>query len=338
MGKPVPRAYAFGYRSFSLASSPVPGVVCISNPTANLLSGQVAFFDQSCRALRPIRLAVRPGCTREIPFPKDRYGYCRVDTSDSAVVNVLHLDPTGRLIAGAELITDENQVSSRSTTPTGKKRVLFDDTHQCRPGLVGDWTRFESALRSAGLTVSHLSGAITPASLSECDVLVVAVARTAYNVVEKKAIASFVGNGGGLLMVQDFGNAPWSVPMRDLLNTFSTSDENNLIFDETNNVGDPGWVLFEPARNYHPHTILTGINAFHVNAAASLTGGTLWETIVETDDDSVPSRRPVLIARNMGSGRLLAFGDSNTWADGLIADLDNQRLGVRSIQWLLQRI
>ena len=75
-----------------------------------------------------------------------------------------------------------------------------------------------------------------------------------------------------------------------------------------------------------------------VDAAATLSPDPGWTTVAETDDDSIPARRPILMARSLGSGRVVAFGDTNTWADHLIGHLDNGKLGVRCAEWLLFRI
>jgi hypothetical protein len=153
-------------------------------------------------------------------------------------------------------------------------------------------------------------------------------------------MVDFVNAGGGLMVVQDFGNAPWSVPTREILSLFGTSDDNNFAQDPTNcfTPGQFDDVVFDQARNFHPHPIVTGVTSFHVDAAASLSPDPGWTTVAETDDDSSPARRPMLVARSLGSGRVVAFGDSNTWADHLIGNLDNGKLGVRCVEWLLFRI
>jgi hypothetical protein len=45
-----------------------------------------------------------------------------------------------------------------------------------------------------------------------------------------------------------------------------------------------------------------------------------------------------VVVRGLGAGRVLAFGDSNTWANHLIAHLDNRKFGVRCAEWLLFQI
>lgn len=334
------RTYGFGYRALALGHDKLGGAVFVSNPNSKRLLGRLVFYNQKCRAERPLRVAVNPGCTAKYPFPNGRYGYGRIQVSGQAVINVLHFTASSQGVAAAELVGEANRLQSPPVNPKPRSRILFDDTHSCRPGVVGDWTDYESALVGAGYTVTHhTASSVTLPALKRHDVFVIAMARSSYSGSEKKAISDFVNQGGGLLVVQDFGNAPWSVPTREILNLFGANDDNNFIHDPTNNVGGQiDDVIFDYQRNFLAHPITNGWKYFHVDAAASLSGGAGWNTIVETDDDSVPARRPVVIVRAFGAGRIVAFGDTNTWANHLINNLENKRFGIRCAEWLLFRI
>ncbi|MGH7313963.1 MAG: DUF4350 domain-containing protein [Candidatus Rokuibacteriota bacterium] len=334
------RTYGFGYRALPLGHQPLDGAVFVSNPNGSLLTGILVYFDQQCRPLKRHEVAIRPGCTAEYPFPPGRFGYGLVQVSRQPVINVLHYPKRGHVVAAAELVGEANRVQGPAEPPPRRRKILFDDTHGCRPGLVGDWTDYEAALTGAGCTVAHHTApTVTLAALQRHDVFVIAAARSSYSSVEKTAVSDFVNAGGGLLIVQDFGNAPWSVPTREMLNLFGTSDDNNFMEDPTHHFlpGQIDDVVFDGMRNFLPHPILTGVNSFHVDAAASLSSGGGWTTVAETDDDSSPARRPATIARGFGVGRIVAFGDSNTWANHLIANLDNRKFGVRCAEWLLFR-
>lgn len=338
--KQISRTYGFGYRARALGHDTLGGKVFISNPNSTRLAGQLVFYDQKCRGIRPQRILIKPGCTAEYAFPKGRYGYGRVQVSDQAVINVLHFTASSKGLAAAELVGESNRLAMPPTDPKPGKKILLDDTHGCRPGVTGDWTEYEAALVSAGYTVAHYTApSVTLAALKKHDMFAIVIARSSYTTAEKKAISDFVNQGGGLLIVQDFGNAPWSVPTREILNYFGANDDNNFIHDPTNNVGGQiDDVIFDYQRNFLGHQITNGLKQFHVDAATSLSGGEGWTTIVETDDDSVPSRRPAVIVRSFGSGRIAAFGDSNTWADHLINNLENKHFGIRCAEWLLFRI
>jgi hypothetical protein len=205
---------------------------------------------------------------------------------------------------------------------------------------VGDWTLYEAALTAAGYAVTHYtSPAVTLAGLQQHDVFVIGMAMASYTAEEQNAISGFVNAGGGLLIGQDFGGGLWSVHVREILNLFGTSDENNSIHDPVHHFeqSNPSTAIFDGQRNFLPHPILNGVTSFRVAAAASLSGGPEWTAIVETDDDTAPARRPVVVVRPFGEGRVLAFGDTNAWANQCIGDLDNEVFGVRCAEWLLFR-
>jgi hypothetical protein len=335
------RTYGFGYRTTPLGQDHMEGSVFVSNPHGINLTGQIVFYGQDCKPVAKKRVGIRPGCTQEYPFPKKDFGYSLIGVSAQAVINVLHFAKSAKGLTAAELLGEANQVTVPPTPTQPRSKVLFDDTHGCRPGVTGDWTQFEAALNSTGYTVAHhTSSTVTLVALKKHDVFVVATARASYSAAEKQAIVDYVNGGGGLLVVQDFGNAPWSVPTREVLNLFGTNDDNNFMEDPTNHFipGQFDDVVFDYQRNFLPHPIVNGWKSFHVDAAASLSGGQGWTTVVESDDDSTPARRPAVIARAFGSGRVVVFGDSNTWANHLIANLENQLFGVRCIEWLLFRI
>lgn len=335
------RTYGFGYRTIPLGHDTLGGAVFVSNPHAVALVGWIAFYDQKCALAVKKRVRINPGCTVEYAFPRGRFGYGRITVSKQAAINVLHFAASAQGVAAAELIGEADRLSTPTTPPSLRSRILFDDTHQCRPGGIGDWTTYESALINAGYSVAHYTApAVTLAELKKHDVFVVAVPRVSYSAAEKQAMSDFVNTGGGLLIVQDFGNAPWSPPTREILNLFGTNDDNNFMQDPTNHFlpGQTDDVVFDYKRNFLAHPIVNGWKSFHVDAASSLSGGAGWTTVVETDDDSIPARRPAVIARSYGPGRIVAFGDSNTWADHLINNLENKLFGVRCAEWLLFRI
>ena len=76
----------------------------------------------------------------------------------------------------------------------------------------------------------------------------------------------------------------WAAPTREILNLFGTNDDNKFAEDPTNcfNPGQVDDVVFDQARSFHSHPIVTGITSFHVDAAAQQVRGHLRE-LVEHD-------------------------------------------------------
>jgi hypothetical protein len=331
------RTYGFGYRTAPLGNDSMSASIFVSNPSNLILSGSVSFFDARCETAERRKFRVKPWCTLELKCPANTYGFGRITLSHPAVMNVLHFSKAMKGLTAAELLGESNQIDMPEDPPQPRTKVLFDDTHQCWPGAVGDWTTFAQELTAAGLTVSqHTAGAITASVLNQHHTFVIAMARMSYTQSEKDAIVNYVNQGGGLLIAQDFGNAPWSPPTREILNLFGANDDNNTAEDPTNNDNSNVTnIVFDSSRNFYAHPITSGISDFSVSATATLSGGRGWTTVAETDDDSTPVRSPVLIARAFGQGRVVALGDSNSWADHLIGARQNKDLGIRCVKWLL---
>jgi hypothetical protein len=342
------RTYGFGYRAAPVrgSSAYAGGSVFVSNPNSTPLAIDLVFYHQKCDEAGRERDEIKPGCTAEYPFPPGRFGYGRVQVSAPAVINVLHLAEEDRGgVAAAELLADGDRLAGGVPPRERHDRVLFDDTHGCRPGATGDMGQLETELTNAGLTVSHLTGTLDLPTLEKHDVFVISVPRDYYTQAEETAIVDFVNRGGGLLVCQDYGltpplpPSPWTHPTREVLYLFGAADEENMAQDQQHNVsGHPAWIEFDTARNFTTHPIVQPLKQFTTDAVCTLSGGVGWETVAETDDDAAPPRRPVLIARGIGAGRVAAYGDSNTFADHRIGTANNAQLGVRCVEWLLFKI
>lgn len=338
------RTFAFGYRARPLRGGFAGGSVFVSNPNADALAVDLVYFHEKCEVADRVDDKIKPGCTAEYPFPKNRFGYGRVQVSAPAVINVLHFADERGAIAAAELLAEGDRIEGGTESRERKGRVLLDYTHGCRP-IRGDYTQYEAALTGAGYTVSHLTGTLDLATLEKHDVFIVATPWVGYSAAEKSAISAFVTNGGGLLVCQDFGSQPplptpgWIHPTREVLAVFGATDDGGMAQDAQHTWdGTPSHLLFETGRNFGSHPIVQPLRQWTVNAANTLSGGAGWATVTETDADATPPLRPALIARPFGAGRVAAIGDSNTFDDTMIVQPQNRDLGVRCVSWLLFEI
>jgi hypothetical protein len=340
---PAAKTYAFGYRTLPLGTDTLDGSLFVSNPSATYLGGALTLFDERCQSLGTKRISIPPGCTREFPFPPGHFGYGRVRVLAPAVLNLLHFSASAGGLTAAELLGDANQVQE----PPPGAGILLDYTHGCRVAATGDMTMWESAVAAAGNTVDRLTTPpVTLAALQPYRAFVVVMPLVAYTPAETQAISDFVNVGGGLLIAQDYGidpafggPAPWSWPTRSVMGAFGLVDDNNLVTDAAHNdAGFPGRVVFEASRCFRPHPVVTGLTAVSVDATCTFSSAAGWTTIVETDADAVPPNQPVLVERSVSSGRVLVFGDSNTWTDSEIGKYDNQAFGVRCADRVLFKI
>jgi hypothetical protein len=104
------RTYVFGYRTVPLGNERLDGAVFVSNPHTAPLGGRLDFFDENCKPVANHEIAIHPGCTAEYPFPRGTFGYGRIEVSDRAVINVLHLTSTAQGVAAAELLGEANRI------------------------------------------------------------------------------------------------------------------------------------------------------------------------------------------------------------------------------------
>lgn len=342
------RTYGFGYRAAPIDTGPVTGAVYVSNPHSATLDGEVVFYDQRCGEAGREGLLLQPGCTAEIPFPNGRFGYGRVRVSGPAVIHVVHFGTRAGGLAASELVGEDHRIPVPVETPPGGTKILFDGSHgsmlsldppSVPPGLIPS-QRLEDALVAAGYEVDRFEGPeITAAVLEPYDVVMVATAQVPYSEAEKQAMVDFVNTGGGLFVAMDFGG--FATVTRLVLHAFGADSDTVLVEDPLHSVpGSPSssWLILEQARNFVPHVILQGISSAQFRASTSMWGGAGWQTVIESDDDAMPPRRPLLMARSFGSGRVVVCGDFS-WLSYFSLDMvDNEALAVRCVEWLLFQI
>ena len=83
--------------------------------------------------------------------------------------------------------------------------------------------------------------------------------------------------------------------------------------------------------------MLREIGSIRLDAASTLSG-TDWVTLVETDDDAIPSHRPVVISKTIGAGRILVIGDTSIFYNDDLEIRDNKQFVIQIMDWLLFRI
>jgi hypothetical protein len=344
--RPAPTTYGFAYRTLPLGPDTLEASLFVSNPNSASLGGQLLVYGERCELLDRQQIGVRPGCTREYRLPSGHYGFGRVRVLAPAVLNLLHFSANAGGLAGAELLDADTEVPEPPPPGAG---ILIDDTHGCHDSfLFGNLTVWESALVSAGITVDHLTvSPVTAAALQPYRAFAVIGPLVAYDPAEVQAIANFVAAGGGLLIAQDWGNDPttgtspnaWSLPTRSVMSAFGLTDDSNLAEDTIHNeVGNSVWIRLEVGRNFGTHPVVAGLTTISFHHTCTLSGGSAWSSVVSTDTDTKPPNRPVVMERDIGAGRVLVLGDSNTLEDSTINENENQSFAVRCVERTIFKI
>jgi hypothetical protein len=125
------------------------------------------------------------------------------------------------------------------------------------------------------------------------------------------------------------------------MNAFGIIDDSNDAFDPTptHYDGNGGYIRFEVGRNFGGgHPIVAGLTTILFRLTCTLSGGSAWSAVVNTDTDTNPPSRPVVMERNVGAGRVVVLGDSNPLEDSTIVQYENQLFVVRCIERLMFRI
>lgn len=329
------KTYAFGFRTSSIGTIELNAVGFISNLTQYKLSAKVAIYDQLCKLNSSNDFTIRPFCSAKFEVPEKLYGYGRIEVNHPALINIMHLNKES--VASAELIKDSHKVEGPAYPESGRNRILFD-ARSALGTFVSTFSEFKAVLQDKGYQVEdHTEGELTTTILNNHDVLFVYFSNPDYTDEEKNVLVNFVKGGRSLMVIGEWGHGAFSDHIVDLLPLFGATYDDNTVEDLTHCQQDPyyfpHWVLYDSERNFNAHPVLLGIESIMLYAHSTLSGAE-WNNLIVTDDDAVPSNRPVVISRLFGEGRILVIGDSN-FISYHIDDYNNKQFGVQCIEWLL---
>ncbi|MEU6779258.1 DUF6421 family protein [Nonomuraea angiospora] len=237
-------------------------------------------------------------------------------------------------------------------------RVLFDEAHSeswtvrrevaeaINPAHPDDnsYARAAGLLRHLGHTVgAHTAGALTPETLAEQDVLVIAhpsgerwertigQGSPVFSAAELDAIESFVADGGGLVVLAEEEQDKYGNNLRELLWRFGVGVAHTTVRDPKHAHRDVAtWVLAEPATT---SGLLAGVRAACFYRTGVLTVAGEGEVLFATSPTADPAGAPLAAAVRYGKGRVVAFADSDLFGDDSIEDYDHRRLWGNVVTW-----
>ncbi|MBE1592458.1 DUF6421 family protein [Nonomuraea angiospora] len=239
-------------------------------------------------------------------------------------------------------------------------RVLFDEAHSeswtvrrevaeaINPAHPDDnsYARAAGLLRHLGHTVgAHTSGALTPETLAEQDVLVIAhpsgerwertigQGSPLFTADELDAIESFVAGGGGLVVLAEEEQDKYGNNLRELLGRFGVGVAHTTVRDPRHAHRDVAtWVLAEPATT---SGLLAGVRTacFYRTGVLTVSSEGAGEVLFATSPTADPAGAPLAAAVRYGKGRVVAFADSDLFGDDSIEDYDHRRLWGNVVTW-----
>ncbi|MEV4892094.1 DUF6421 family protein [Nonomuraea sp. NPDC055795] len=236
-------------------------------------------------------------------------------------------------------------------------KVLFDEAHSeswtirrdvaeaMNPGHPDDnsYARAAAQLRHLGHTVgAHTTGPLDAGTLQDQDVLVIAHPsgerweRTTghgspvFSAAELDAIAAYVQDGGGLVVLAEEEQDKYGNNLNDLLARFGVAVEHTTVRDPKNAHRDVAtWVL---AAKNTSDGLLAGVGAacFYRSGVLAADGATV---LFASSPSATPAGAPLAVARTYGKGRVVVFADSDLFGDDSIEDYDHRRLWGNVVTW-----
>lgn len=241
-------------------------------------------------------------------------------------------------------------------------KILIDEIHQTVPWVTtSTWSSFVSELEMQGYVIEALtSGEISSVALQGYNVLLIGCAWADFSVNELQAIEDFVYDGGSLFLIGvgwswiDYhpGSTIQDYPMNRIASNLGLFFNDDVIFDPTDNTGDPGNPIFHRMLT---HPITEGISEVCAPRGNPCSISISSTTIIITgDEDSYSGYHesvyeagdypPVLLTTFHGNGKIVCsghdgfFSNNDDDSDGTINlyEYDNLPLGLNIIDWLVQ--
>ncbi len=275
------------------------------------------------------------------------------DTDSKAVVVHKTMGKGHVVLLGFDMYTvDANQDSLLQNAVLLHRHVIFDSDHGAADTIFSGFEEFANDLVANGFAVSNMP-TFDAGNLTTCDVLVLSRGGSAYTANDIDIIEDFVQNGGGLLILGEWGIFMDSLdPVIERLG-YSRNKTSYIQDTDDNANGNSDWPVYD-GNNLKPHAITVDVN--HVETYA---GSGFLETpensfnFVVTDSDGTAqfSEGPTPILEELAigvaslhdDGRVVMWGDSATFlgdtdvdSDATVNyfDGDNEVMAKNIMRWL----
>jgi len=174
-------------------------------------------------------------------------------------------------------------------------------------------------------TYEHTTGNLSAGLLSAVDAVIFLPKRGKLTEPEKDLVRNYIDDGGGVLVFGDYVGAPTTTldVYQDLFDVVGAVHENQ-------NIG-----IFLGSQNFTNHPITQGVTSSNMVAATTVSG-TGYTTVVHTHTTN-PANRPLIIAKDQGSGRAVVTGDATFVYNGYIDQYNNAQVFLGMVEWLLKR-
>jgi len=238
-------------------------------------------------------------------------------------------------------------------------RVVFDESHgeawSIRPDTAAVLRPEHPAAASyaaaaAALTdrdfelAAHTGGSLAGGALDDADVLVIAHPSApkwehtvggspVLSADEIAAIVTFVGGGGGLVVLGETEEDKYGANLNELLVKFGVGIENATVFDYAGAGDAPTWVAAEPAPGAGAANVLHLVEEVRFYRAGTLVTDGPGAALLRTSATAQPPRATLLAAVAHGDGRVVVTADSDLFGDDFLGSHDHRQLWLNVFYW-----
>jgi hypothetical protein len=238
-------------------------------------------------------------------------------------------------------------------------RVVFDESHgeawSIRPDTAAVLRPEHPAAASyaaaaAALTdrdfelAAHTGGSLAGGALDDADVLVIAHPSApkwehtvggspVLSADEIAAIVTFVGGGGGLVVLGETEEDKYGANLNELLVKFGVGIENATVFDYAGAGDAPTWVAAEPAPGAGAANVLHLVEEVQFYRAGTLVTDGPGAALLRTSATAQPPRATLLAAVAHGDGRVVVTADSDLFGDDFLGSHDHRQLWLNVFYW-----
>jgi hypothetical protein len=239
-------------------------------------------------------------------------------------------------------------------------RVVFDESHgeawSIRPDIAAVLRPEHPAAASYGAAAAalaerdfevaaHVDGSLADGALIAADVLVIAHPSApqwestvggspVLSAAEIAAIAAFVADGGGLVVLGETEEDKYGGNLNELLAPFGIGIENTTVFDYDGSGEAPTWVTAEPAPGAGAASVLHLVEEARFYRAGVLVTEGPGAALLRTSAAARPARAPLLAAVAYGSGRVVVAADSDLFGDDFLGNHDHLQLWLNVFYWV----
>lgn len=246
-----------------------------------------------------------------------------------------------------------NNIRWLSAAGTKERKVLFDNSHTPYVPFGGSTYDFANYLTSNGYTF-HWMSTFYSGLIDSTDILIISEGITAYSNPEITAIHNFVDQGGGLILLGDWGTfgdntdaigQEYGLIRNSSLVYLSDTDDGILLGNS--------YLIYE-GTNIGTHPVTQGVNRIEVDRGTGFTALGSGTALVTTDNDGTSEwydnginywpadAVPVFAANTYGLGRVVYLtdvnfidnGDPDGDGDVTFMDSDNNLFLINAFQWL----